>query len=115
MATAKYPNQYTIVFAPAPKTDANNPYCKMNVDVLQSVAGDLNKVGALKLWLYLVAHSHMESLGLSQKACEEWGLKKDSYYSGKEELVNKGYLVEIGSNKYEFRQLPIVPVNWDFF
>ena len=30
-------------------------------------------------------------------------------------IVNKGYLVEIGSNKYEFRQLPIVPVSWDFF
>ena len=111
---AKYPNQYTIVFAPPPKTDANNPYNKINSDVLQSVAADLNKVGALKLWLYLVSHSGMKILELSQKACEQWGMKKDSYYSGKDELVEKGYLVEVGPSRYEFKQLPVVKGNWDF-
>lgn len=111
----KYPNQYSIVFAPSPKTDANNPYNKINSDVLQEVCCDLSKVGAIKLWLYLVAHSSMKELALSQKACEEWGLKKDSYYSGKDELVNKGYLTEIGPSRYEFRQIPDVKGSWEYF
>ena len=86
---------------------------------------DLKKVGSIKLWMYLVLRSDMGSFGLSQKACEEWGIKKDSYYSAQEELVEKGYLKEIGVNKYEFIQIPMkivvvpktetkTPTAWDF-
>jgi hypothetical protein len=46
---------------------------------------------------------------LSQKACRDWGIKKDSYYAGVEELVSKGYLVPIyvGSNIYKFYEKAI--------
>jgi hypothetical protein len=46
---------------------------------------------------------------LSQKACHDWGIKKDSYYAGVEELVSKGYLVPIyvGSNIYKFYEKAI--------
>ena len=122
MATT-YPNQYIITFAPEPKTDAKNPYHKMNIDVLQNAMNDLTKVSSMKLWMYLVAHSGIDGFGLSQKACEEWGIKKDSYQTGKKELIEKGYLKEIGHNRYEFRQVPIKIVTpetitpktvWDF-
>ena len=118
-----YPNQYIVTFAPEPKTDANNPYHKVNTDVLQNASNDLTKIGSVKLWMYLTAHSGMKEFGLSRKACEEWGIKKDSYYQGQKELEEKGYLKPLGPGKYEFTQFPIkivTPENviskplWDF-
>ena len=118
-----YANQFIITFGSQPKTDATHPYHKINVDAMQNAMNDLTKIGSMKLWMYLVAHSDMDSLALSQKACEEWGIKKDSYQSAKKELIDKGYLVTVGKDKYEFKQipvqmvtLPVVPVqkNWDF-
>ena len=111
MAKAMFANQYTITFAPEPKTDATHPYYKYNLDALQNAMNDLTKVGSMKLWLYLSLHSDMPSLGLSQKACEEWGLKKDSYQSAKKELIDKGYLVAVGKDQYEFKQVPLPMVS----
>lgn len=120
MATT-YANQYIITFGPQPKTDANNLYHKFNLDALQNAMDDLSKVGSVKLWLYLATHSDMSTLALSQKACEEWGIKKDSYQSAKKELIDKGYLVSTGKDKYEFKQVPIPIISmptptpkWDF-
>ena len=45
---------------------------------------------------------------LSQVACEAWGLKRDSYRRAKQDLISKGYLVEVvgdGEN-YEFYEVP---------
>lgn len=42
---------------------------------------DLKKVGSVKLWMYLTLHSNVSAFGLSKKACEEWGIKKDAYYA----------------------------------
>ena len=121
MAKAMFANQYTITFAPEPKTDATHPYYKMNIDALQNAMNDLTKIGSVKLWTYLALHSGLPSFGLSQKACEEWGIKKDSYYKAQEELKEKGYLREIGKNQLEFTQIPTVihtmtavGTQWDF-
>lgn len=48
-------------------------------------------------------------LELSQKACAEWGIKKDSYYNGVNELIRFGFLVPIseGSNIYTFYETPL--------
>lgn len=87
---------------------------------------DLKKVGSVKLWMYLTLHSNVSAFGLSKKACEEWGIKKDAYYAAQEELEEKGYLKKIGVDKYEFTQVPIKmvvvpktemktsPTVWDF-
>ena len=118
MATA-YPNQTVIVFAPEPKTDAKNPYYKINLDVLQNAMNDLKKVGSFKLWMYLATHNSMKTFNLSKKACEDWGIKKDSYYAAQEELKEKGYLKKIATDKYEFSQIPTIihtttTTTWDF-
>ena len=102
-----YANQYIITFGPQPKTDAKNLYHKFNLDALQNAMNDLTKIGSVKLWTYLAIHSDMDTLALSQKACEEWGIKKDSYQSAKKELIDKGYLTAIGKDKYEFKQIPM--------
>lgn len=118
---ATFPNQFIITFAPAPKTDANNPYHKINMDALQNAMNDLKKMGSLKMWMYLTTHSDTKSFGLSKKACEDWGIKKDAYYAAQEELEQKGYLKKLGNDRYEFSQVPVVmhttttPVQkWDY-
>lgn len=46
---------------------------------------------------------------MSQKACAEWGIKKDSYYSAVKDLTEKGYLVPITpySNIFDFHEMPL--------
>lgn len=56
------------------------------------------------MWLYINKNQDNYRFELSRKACEEWGIKKDSYYDGFNDLVNKGYLrlSQPGSNIYYF-------------
>ena len=74
------------------------------------------KGSALKLWLYFNKNQDGYDVELSQKACLNWGIKKDSYYAGIEELVNKGYLIPIhsGSNVYKFYEKPKAEKPKDF-
>ena len=44
------------------------------------------------MWLYLCKNKEGYQFELSRKACEDWGIKKDSYYDGFKDLVNNGYL-----------------------
>lgn len=55
-----------------------------------------------KLWVYLAMNQNGFDFSLSKKACEDWGIKKDSYYRGIEELKNQGYLVELEPGIFEF-------------
>ena len=60
------------------------------------------KDGAFKLWLYLAKNQNNEKWILSQKEREKWGIKKDSYYRGIEQLKEKKYLVEVGDSEFDF-------------
>ena len=75
----------------------------MNIDALQQAIMTLKGSG-LKMWLYLNKNQDNYRFELSRKACEEWGIKKDSYYDGFKDLVNNGYLrpSKPGSNIYYF-------------
>ena len=66
------------------------------------------KGSALKMWLYFNKNQDGYQFELSQKACQLWGVKKDSYYDGIKELESKGYLSPIyeGSNIYRFYEMP---------
>lgn len=77
----------------------------MNIDALQMAMKLLNGNSGLLLWLYLNKNSDTYfPIELSQKACAEWGLSKDSYYRAFEELVKYGYLRQVreNSNLYNF-------------
>jgi hypothetical protein len=79
----------------------------MNLDALQNAMKDL-KGSSLKMWLYLNKNQERYTFDLSRAACLEWGIKKDSYYDGIKELMEKGYLVPAreGSNYYTFYESP---------
>ena len=56
------------------------------------------------MWLYINKNQDGYQFELSQKACKEWGIKKDSYYDGFKDLMSNGYLrlSKPGSNIYYF-------------
>ena len=56
------------------------------------------------MWLYINKNQDNYRFELSRKACENWGIKKDSYYDGFNDLVKHGYLrpSKEGSNIYHF-------------
>ena len=98
-------NQKIIQLAPRTARGKNNLYATMNLDALQAAMQVLNGSG-LKLWLYLNKNQNNYKLELSRVACAGWGIKKDSYYSAVDELINKGFLVQdhYGSNVYWFHE-----------
>lgn len=101
------PNQKKVRIAPRTKRDKDNLYAMMNIDALSEAVRTL-KGSALKMWLYFNKNQDNHEFELSQKACSEWGIKKDSYYDGVEELIKKGYLAPThwGSNVYVFYEKP---------
>ena len=56
------------------------------------------------MWIYINKNQDGYQFELSRKACEEWGIKKDSYYDGLRDLENNRYLRQAkpGSNIYHF-------------
>ena len=99
------PNQKTVKLAPRIKRDSEHLYCMANLEALQSAMQTLNGSG-LKLWLYLNKNQDGYRFELSRVDCAKWGIKKDSYYSAVDELINKGFLVQdhYGSNMYWFHE-----------
>lgn len=79
----------------------------MNIDALSAAVQNLKGSG-LKMWLYFNKNQDNHKFELSQKACQLWGIKKDSYYDGIRELESKGYLFPTyeGSNIYKFYETP---------
>ena len=98
-------NQKIIKLAPRTRRDAEHLYSMNNIEALQAAMQVLNGSG-LKLWLYLNKNQDGYRFELSRVDCAKWGIKKDSYYSAVEELINKGFLVQdhYGSNMYWFHE-----------
>ena len=80
-------------------------YQNFKSDEVQEAMRNL-KGEQFKLWVFFM----MNQSSFSQKTCEEWGIKKDSYYRGVEELRKKGYLKRIEDGSYEFYAQPRLEV-----
>ena len=74
-----------------------------NQDALQQAMTKLKGSG-LKMWLYINKNQDNYRFELSRKACDDRGIKKDSYYDGFNDWVKHGYLrlSKEGSNVYHF-------------
>lgn len=96
-------NQKIVIISP--RKDYIKNFSRIHNDALQIAMQQL-KGEHLKLWLYLVKNKDNYTLELSQKALEEWGLKKDSYYRAVETLIKLGYLTQTkdDSNIYTFTE-----------
>lgn len=99
------PNQKTIRIE---KEQANkeNPYSIYNLNALKSAMLEL-KGEAFKLWCYLDKNQNGYTFALSKVDALNWGIgSKSSYDRAVKELIEKGYLVNITGNSYNFYELP---------
>lgn len=98
-----YPNQKEVQVAKRTPRNKENLFSTTNLEALQQAMNCLKGSG-LKMWLYCNKNQEQYRFALSQKACEEWGIKKDSYYDGIRNLIDNGYLrpLRAGSNVYIF-------------
>ena len=99
------PNQVCI-YTHRLNVDKKN-YTMMDRAAEQAAMNDLDKIGSLKLWLYMTKNKDQYRFALSPKDCESWGISAASYRSGKKDLEEKGYLVRRqGSNIVDFYEVP---------
>ena len=98
-----FPNQKEVQVAKRTPRDSKHLYSMNNLDALRQAMNCLKGSG-LKMWLYLNKNQDHYRFGLSRVDCAEWGIKKDSYYDGFNDLVKHGYLrlSKEGSNVYHF-------------
>ena len=96
-------NQRIIQIKWREERDTDHLYTPLNIDVTFQVMEDL-KYSGFKMWFYINKNQKAFKIELSQAACAMVGIKKDSYYSAVDELINKGFLVQdhYGSNMYWF-------------
>lgn len=99
-------NQDIIIIGEREPFDTKHAFGRIHSDALQKAMTAL-KGETLKLWLYLNKNQSDFQLELSQKACEQWGIKKDAYYTARKKLIELGYLVPKaeGSNIYIFYEV----------
>ncbi len=98
-----YPNQKTVIIHKEP---LNKNFLSINLDVLREACQRLTAY-ELKLYLYLASNMDGYNLALSQVAVTNAvNLPRSTYYDQVKNLVNKGYLVDRGGNKYDFYEIP---------
>lgn len=97
----KFANQRTVELAVRVPRNKDNIYATINIEALQEAMKNI-KGETLKLWLYINKNQDKYKFDLSQKALEEWGLKKDSYYTAVGKLIELGYLEITENNKLIF-------------
>lgn len=101
------PNQRIVHIRKAKLHNKDNLFTVINLDGLQKAVELLNGSG-LKMWCYCNKNQDKYVFDLSQVACQEYGIKKDSYYNGIKELIQYGFLIpeREGSNIFYFYETP---------
>lgn len=101
-------NQNIIKIAPREVWNSEHTFARMHMDALQVAMKEL-RGESFKLWVYINKNADGYTFDLSQKACAEWGIKKDAYYTARTKLIESGYLVPQteGSNVLLFYEVPI--------
>jgi len=106
-----YPNQNIIIINQLPR-DKNNFYGMFNKAALTKARRELGG-SAFKIWTYINENANGYKFALSQiDVQEKTDVKKSAYYTAREELISKGFLVEIeGSNVLQFFENGASPEN----
>lgn len=88
-----------------PKEGAENFTALSNLILLDKIK-DLS-FPSLKLYLYFVIFSFKKTFNLSNKdVCKKTGLGESSYNKAIHELIDRGFLVLTGNNRYLFVEVP---------
>lgn len=88
------------------QANKDNPYTIYNLNALKSAMLDL-KGETFKLWCYLDKNQNGYTFALSKVDALNWGIgSKSSYDRAVKELIEKGYLINVSGNSYNFYELP---------
>ena len=103
----KVPNQKEVVVNKE-KCNKENLYATINLAAMDKAAQDLD-AGAFKLWTYFAKNQNGYKFALSSKAVErDFGIKIKQYNNAIKELTDKGYLIHIQGDSYEFHELTVI-------
>jgi hypothetical protein len=99
------PNQNIVIIK---KTKPRDNFLQISNEEWMKAAVDCDKsFNAFKIYLYLAANEIGYNKALSRQAIENaLCIKSSSYYTSIDKLVELGYLVDIGGNKFEFYSTP---------
>lgn len=101
------PNQ-KVVKVKKEKCDKQNTYATINLDALSKAMAELD-AGAFKMWVYFSKNQDGYTFALSSRECKDnFGMGRTQYDRGIKVLIEKGYLVNIKGNTYEFNEIPVV-------
>lgn len=100
-----HPNQ-KVVTVVKEKCSNTEFYAKININALHKAMSNL-KTNSFKLWIYFAKNQPYHTFELSCADCNQWGIKSDAYHSAVKDLINKGYLINIGGNEYTFYEIAI--------
>ena len=96
-----YANQKVITINKA-KTDRENTYATINKECLMKAITELTH-NELKIYLYLASNQNGFQLALSSAdIADKTNASKRKIQESINSLIEKGYLVETGSNSYDF-------------
>lgn len=94
------PNQKLVKIEKTPinKNKGGDKWMEVIMDALNDAMQELNTIGSVKLYIYLVkqkASDDEDLWELSRVAFCNWsGLSKDTYHKAVKDLIEKGYLVK---------------------
>ena len=100
------PNQVLVNVKDNQCIEIHLPFMR-NLEAEAAAARNL-KYSSMILWLYLSRNQNGYELALSPKDVEEtMGLSERTYRTCKNELMEKGYLVQVKGNRYMFYEKPL--------
>jgi len=105
-----YENQRSITVYKNSYSGKKPIYGKIGDDALKTAYMTLSKNG-VALWLYIARNQPGYTFGLSRVAVMDYcNISKNSYHRAFKELVEAGYLIQTGSNAYDFQEMPQMPI-----
>ena len=100
-----YPNQRIVKTEKKEPTDKNNLYAVMNIKALQTAMVNLTPSG-FKLWTYFDKNQEGYTMAVGPSSVVEWGIKRSTFKTAMNELIEVGYLVETSPNHFSFYEMP---------
>ena len=104
---ATYANQEIIIRKKDAFVDAEHPYVKLNIDCVQKAMEEL-KGYEFQLYMILSMNQIGFELAFSPSALEKrYGGTRKTWGAARDTLKEKGYLVPLGGNRFEFLEEPM--------
>ena len=104
---AKHANQKTITIKREVVKKGENNFLTIKFENINRAMKELSGNG-FKVYVYLCENKDGYKFDLSTAALEKaTGVPAKNFNRTREELVQKGYLIELGGNSYEFREIGV--------